>query len=97
MINQAAATTSNALAVMVFDPSIRAFLEANDPKALEQAEEALTLHAIEVADEELAKNLLAVRSECPECGRNHAKEIQQGVSEMELTLRCSLYDPTKAA
>tara|TARA_R110000824_G_scaffold67157_2_gene173904 strand:- start:4950 stop:5168 length:219 start_codon:yes stop_codon:yes gene_type:complete len=35
------ATVANALKVMVYDPSIRAFLEANDPKALEQAEEAL--------------------------------------------------------
>ena len=50
MTNQAAATTSNALKVMVFTPSIRAFLEANDPKALEQAEEAL---AIEAVDEQL--------------------------------------------
>ena len=30
-----------ALAVIVLDPKIRAFLEANDPQALAQAEEAL--------------------------------------------------------
>lgn len=30
-----------ALAVITLDPKIRAFLEANDPKALTQAEEAL--------------------------------------------------------
>lgn len=30
-----------ALSVIVLDPKIRAFLEANDPKALAQAEEAL--------------------------------------------------------
>jgi hypothetical protein len=32
---------TSALAVVVLDPKIRAFLEANDPKALEQAEAAL--------------------------------------------------------
>ena len=40
-IDRAEPTISNALKVMVNDPSIRAFLQANDPKALEQAEEAL--------------------------------------------------------
>lgn len=34
---------SNALAVLIVTPKIRAFLEANDPKALEQAREALGL------------------------------------------------------
>jgi ABC-type sugar transport system substrate-binding protein len=32
---------ASALAVMTVNPKIRAFLEANDPKALEQAERAL--------------------------------------------------------
>ena len=41
----AAAAVTDALKVMILDPSIRAFLEANDPKALEQAEEALALSA----------------------------------------------------
>ena len=43
MIDRAEPTISNALKVMVYTPWIRAYLEANDPKALEQAEEALAL------------------------------------------------------
>ena len=42
-VDRALPTIENALKVMVHDPRIRAFLEANDPKALEQAEEALAL------------------------------------------------------
>jgi hypothetical protein len=39
-----------ALLVMVLDPKIRAFLQANDPKALEQAEKALrSIHALPCA------------------------------------------------
>lgn len=32
---------ASALAVMLLDPKIRAFLEANDPKALEQGQRAI--------------------------------------------------------
>lgn len=32
---------ASALAVMILDPKIKAFLEANDPKALEQAQRAV--------------------------------------------------------
>lgn len=45
----AAEQMSRALRVLTLDPDVRAFLEANDPKALEQAQGALETYDAESA------------------------------------------------
>jgi len=63
-----------ALSVMVLDPQIKAFLEVNDPKALEQARTALRHVLSEAAVE-------AVRSYITQCWAEGSDAQAEGAAE----------------